>query len=42
MQHHEDVFPTNRHALYELHGYSAAIPQGDLLTISMNWVALRC
>lgn len=42
MQHHEAVFPTDRHALYELHGYSAAIESGDLLTISVNWVGLRC
>jgi len=28
------VFPTNRHALYEAHGYSAAIASGDLLFVS--------
>lgn len=28
------VFPENRHALYEQHGYSAAIQSGDLLFIS--------
>ena len=30
----EAVFPRNRHALYELHGYSAAIRSGDLLFVS--------
>ena len=34
MQHHEAVFPTHRHALYELHGYSAAFRSGELLFIS--------
>jgi enamine deaminase RidA (YjgF/YER057c/UK114 family) len=34
MQHHEAVFPADRHALYELHGYSAAIRSGDLLFVS--------
>lgn len=28
------VFPANRHALYEAHGYSAAIRSGDFLFIS--------
>ena len=28
------VFPANRHALYEEHGYSAAIKSGDLLFVS--------
>lgn len=28
------VFPPNRHALYEQHGYSAAIQSGDLLFVS--------
>lgn len=28
------VFPENRHALYEKHGYSAAIRSGDLLFVS--------
>jgi enamine deaminase RidA (YjgF/YER057c/UK114 family) len=28
------VFPANRHALYEQHGYSAAIRSGDLLFVS--------
>ncbi|RYG40467.1 MAG: RidA family protein [Chitinophagaceae bacterium] len=28
------MFPANRHALYELHGYSAAIRTGDLLFVS--------
>ena len=30
----ETVFPANRHALYEQHGYSAAIRSGDLLFVS--------
>lgn len=30
----EAIFPANRHALYEAHGYSAAIRSGDLLFIS--------
>ncbi|ETX26980.1 RidA family protein [Roseivivax isoporae] len=30
----EPVFPANRHALYETHGYSAAIRSGDLLFVS--------
>jgi enamine deaminase RidA (YjgF/YER057c/UK114 family) len=28
------VFPANRHALYERHGYSAATASGDLLFVS--------
>lgn len=28
------VFPANRHALYEMHGYSAAIASDDLLFVS--------
>lgn len=28
------VFPADRHALYEAHGYSAAIASGDLLFVS--------
>jgi enamine deaminase RidA (YjgF/YER057c/UK114 family) len=28
------IFPANRHALYEAHGYSAAIRSGDLLFVS--------
>lgn len=28
------VFPANRHALYDAHGYSAAIRSGDLLFVS--------
>ena len=34
MLRNEPVFPTNRHALYEQHGYSAAIRSGDLLFVS--------
>jgi enamine deaminase RidA (YjgF/YER057c/UK114 family) len=30
----EPVFPTDRHALYEAHGYSAAIKSGDMLFVS--------
>ncbi|EPR9025978.1 RidA family protein [Cronobacter dublinensis] len=30
----EPVFPAHRHALYEKHGYSAAIRSGDLLFVS--------
>ncbi|EPE1851179.1 RidA family protein [Cronobacter dublinensis] len=30
----EPVFPSHRHALYEEHGYSAAIRSGDLLFVS--------
>lgn len=28
------IFPANRHALYEAHGYSAAIRSGDLLFVA--------
>lgn len=28
------VFPASRHALYEAHGYSAAVRSGDLLFVS--------
>ncbi|MEO3414554.1 RidA family protein [Roseovarius sp. CAU 1744] len=34
MPRSEPVFPANRHALYETHGYSAAIRSGDLLFVS--------
>lgn len=30
----EAIFPANRHALYEEHGYSAALKSGDLLFVS--------
>lgn len=30
----EAIFPADRHALYEQHGYSAAIRSGDLLFVS--------
>jgi len=30
----EPIFPRNRHALYEQHGYSAAVRSGDLLFVS--------
>ncbi|KAB8318334.1 RidA family protein [Tolypothrix campylonemoides VB511288] len=30
----DPVFPPNRHALYEKHGYSAALRSGDLLFVS--------
>lgn len=30
----ELIFPVNRHALYEEHGYSAAIRSGDMLFVS--------
>lgn len=30
----EAIFPANRHALYEEHGYSAAIKSGDLVFVS--------
>jgi enamine deaminase RidA (YjgF/YER057c/UK114 family) len=33
-QQRDAVFPANRHALYEAHGYSAAIRSGDLLFVS--------
>lgn len=28
------IFPANRHALYEAHGYSAAVRSGDLLFVA--------
>ncbi|MGV1952751.1 RidA family protein [Agrobacterium vitis] len=34
MTEREVIFPANRHALYEEHGYSAAIRSGDLLFVS--------
>ncbi|HHA2045058.1 TPA: RidA family protein [Enterobacter cloacae] len=34
MHPREPVFPANRHALYQEHGYSAAIRSGDLLFVS--------
>ena len=34
MPKREAIFPENRHALYEAHGYSAAIRSGDLLFVS--------
>lgn len=34
MAEREAVFPANRHALYEEHGYSAAIKSDDLLFVS--------
>jgi enamine deaminase RidA (YjgF/YER057c/UK114 family) len=34
MAQREAIFPTNRHALYEAHGYSAAIRSGELLFVS--------
>lgn len=34
MTKRQAIFPANRHALYEEHGYSAAIRSGDLLFIS--------
>lgn len=30
----EAIFPANRHALYQAHGYSAAIRSGDLVFVS--------
>lgn len=30
----ESIFPAHRHALYQQHGYSAAIRSGDLLFVS--------
>jgi enamine deaminase RidA (YjgF/YER057c/UK114 family) len=30
----QPIFPADRHALYEAHGYSAAIRSGDLLFVS--------
>lgn len=34
MTKRDAVFPADRHALYEQHGYSAAIRSGDLLFVS--------
>ncbi|MDO8838448.1 MAG: RidA family protein [Parvibaculum sp.] len=34
MAKRDPVFPDGRHALYEAHGYSAAIRSGDLLFVS--------
>jgi enamine deaminase RidA (YjgF/YER057c/UK114 family) len=34
MAKREAIFPEGRHALYEKHGYSAAIRSGDLLFVS--------
>jgi enamine deaminase RidA (YjgF/YER057c/UK114 family) len=34
MTKRDAVFPANRHALYEAHGYSPAIRSGDLLFVS--------
>ncbi|KEQ05846.1 RidA family protein [Pseudorhizobium pelagicum] len=34
MTQRQAIFPANRHALYEAHGYSAAIRSGDLLFVS--------
>ena len=34
MAQREAVFPADRHALYEKHGYSAAVRSGDLLFVS--------
>jgi enamine deaminase RidA (YjgF/YER057c/UK114 family) len=34
MPRRDAIFPENRHALYEAHGYSAAIRSGDLLFVS--------
>ena len=34
MLSNEPIFPADRHALYEQHGYSAAIRSGDLLFVS--------
>ncbi|WP_108462216.1 RidA family protein [Devosia naphthalenivorans] len=34
MTKREAIFPVDRHALYEAHGYSAAIRSGDLLFVS--------
>ena len=34
MSKRDAVFPPNRHALYEKHGYSAAIRSGELLFVS--------
>ena len=34
MNKRDAIFPADRHALYETHGYSAAIRSGDLLFVS--------
>lgn len=34
MTQRQAIFPANRHALYDAHGYSAAIQSGDLLFVS--------
>ncbi|WEK05102.1 MAG: RidA family protein [Candidatus Devosia phytovorans] len=34
MTKRDAIFPANRHALYEAHGYSPAIRSGDLLFVS--------
>ncbi len=34
MSNREAIFPADRHALYEVHCYSAAIRSGDLLFVS--------
>lgn len=34
MAQRDPIFPADRHALYEAHGYSAAIRSGDLLFVS--------
>ncbi len=34
MSKRDAIFPANRHALYEAHGYSAAVRTGDLLFVS--------
>jgi enamine deaminase RidA (YjgF/YER057c/UK114 family) len=34
MTQRESVFPANRHALYEAHGYSPAVRSGDMLFVS--------
>jgi len=34
MMKRDAVFPASRHALYEAHGYSAAVRSGDLLFVS--------
>ncbi|WP_025037298.1 RidA family protein [Bradyrhizobium sp. DOA9] len=34
MSQREAIFPANRHALYQVHRYSAAIRSGDLLFVS--------
>lgn len=34
MSKRDAIFPANRHALYDLHRYSAAIRSGDLLFVS--------